>query len=59
MKVGDGLEEDVTSGPLIDENSLNKVEEHVQDAVQMGAKVAIGGSKHSLGMNFLSTHNTN
>lgn len=52
MKVGDGLEEDVTAGPLIDENSLNKVEEHVQDAVQMGAKVAIGGSKHSLGMNF-------
>ena len=52
MKVGDGLEEDVNSGPLIDENSLNKVEEHVQDAVQMGAKVAIGGSKHSLGMNF-------
>jgi len=52
MKVGDGLEEDVTTGPLIDENSLNKVEEHVQDAVQMGAKVAIGGSKHSLGMNF-------
>ena len=52
MKVGDGLEEDVTSGPLIDENSLNKVEEHVQDAVKMGAKVAIGGSKHSLGMNF-------
>ena len=52
MKVGDGLDEDVTSGPLIDENSLSKVEEHVQDAVQMGAKVAIGGSKHSLGMNF-------
>ena len=52
MKVGDGLEEDVNSGPLIDENSLNKVEEHVQDAVQKGAKVAIGGSKHSLGMNF-------
>ena len=52
MKVGDGLDEDVTSGPLIDENSLSKVEEHVQDAVQMGAKVAIGGSKHSLGMNY-------
>ena len=52
MKVGDGLDEEVTSGPLIDENSLSKVEEHVQDAVQMGAKVAIGGSKHSLGMNY-------
>jgi len=52
IKVGNGLDEEVSSGPLIDQNSLNKVEEHVQDAVQMGAKVAIGGSKHELGMNF-------
>ena len=52
MKVGDGLDEEVTSGPLIDENSLNKVEEHVYDAVSTGAKVAIGGAKHALGMNF-------
>jgi succinate-semialdehyde dehydrogenase/glutarate-semialdehyde dehydrogenase len=52
MKVGDGLDEEVTSGPLIDENSLNKVEEHVLDAVSTGAKVAIGGAKHALGMNF-------
>ena len=52
MKVGDGLDEEVSSGPLIDENSLNKVEEHVLDAVSTGAKVAIGGAKHALGMNF-------
>ncbi len=52
LKVGDGLNEDITSGPMIDEQSLEKVEEHVQDAVRLGAKVAIGGSKHSLGMNF-------
>lgn len=52
MKVGDGLDEEVTSGPLIDENSLNKVEEHVLDAVQSGATVAIGGAKHALGKNF-------
>lgn len=52
MKVGDGLNEENNSGPLIDEHSLNKVEEHVEDAIQMGAKVAIGGSKHYLGMNF-------
>mgnify|MGYP001168086361 FL=1 len=52
LKVGDGLHEETTSGPMIDEQSLEKVEEHVQDAVQLGAKVAIGGSKHSLGMNF-------
>ena len=52
MKVGDGLDEEVSSGPLIDENSLNKVEEHVLDAISTGAKVAIGGAKHALGMNF-------
>jgi len=52
MKVGDGLDEEVTSGPLIDENSLKKVEEHVLDAVSTGANVAIGGAKHALGMNF-------
>ena len=52
IKVGDGLNEENASGPMIDEHSLSKVEEHVQDALQYGAKVAIGGSKHSLGMNF-------
>ena len=52
MKVGDGLNEENSSGPMIDEHSLSKVEEHVEDAVQYGAKVAIGGSRHALGMNF-------
>ena len=52
LKVGNGLDEEVGSGPLIDESSLKKVEEHVADAVQTGAKVAIGGAKHQLGMNF-------
>ena len=52
MKVGDGLNEENSSGPMIDEHSLSKVEEHVEDAIQYGAKVAIGGSRHALGMNF-------
>ena len=52
MKVGDGLNEENSSGPMIDEHSLSKVEEHVQDAVACGAKVAIGGARHSLGLNF-------
>ncbi|MFC3162056.1 NAD-dependent succinate-semialdehyde dehydrogenase [Ciceribacter thiooxidans] len=43
MKVGDGFAEGVTTGPLIDENALKKVEEHVSDAVSKGAKVALGG----------------
>ena len=52
LKVGEGLDEEVASGPMIDEHSLAKVEEHVEDAIQTGAKVAIGGERHSLGKNF-------
>mgnify|MGYP001355237106 CR=1 FL=1 len=46
------LKESITIPYMIDEHSLSKVEEHVEDAVALGAKVAIGGSKHSLGLNF-------
>ena len=52
IKVGNGLEEDTISGPLIDEYSLAKVKEHVEDAVNTGAKITIGGKMHSLGGNF-------
>ena len=52
IKVGDGMEENVVSGPLIDEYSLAKVKEHVEDAVNTGAKIVIGGDMHNLGGNF-------
>ena len=52
LKVGDGFDENVTSGPLIDKNSLNKVKEHLEDAIKNGAKVNIGGNIHELGGNF-------
>ena len=52
IKVGSGTEEGVTSGPLIDEYSLQKVKEHVADAVNTGAKIAVGGNIHQLGGNF-------
>ncbi len=52
IKVGDGINEDVSSGPLIDQYSLEKVKEHVQDAIDTGAKIAIGGDMHELGGNF-------
>ena len=52
IKVGNGLEDNVVSGPLIDQYSLEKVKDHVQDAVNTGAKIAIGGDMHSLGGNF-------
>ena len=52
MKVGDGFEEGVSIGPLIDDNAIAKVEEHVGDAVEHGAKVLIGGQRHALGGSF-------
>ena len=52
IKVGNGLDEGVLSGPLIDEHSLNKVKDHVEDAINTGAKIAIGGDIHKLGGNF-------
>jgi len=52
MKVGAGTDEGVTTGPLINKAAVEKVEEHVADAVKHGAKVALGGRKHSLGGNF-------
>ncbi|MGB5199634.1 MAG: aldehyde dehydrogenase family protein, partial [Sedimenticolaceae bacterium] len=52
LKVGNGLEEGVTQGPLINEAAVQKVESHISDAVSKGAKVAIGGSRHELGGTF-------
>ena len=52
MRVGNGLTDDVQQGPLIDEASVLKVEEHIQDAVSKGARVALGGKRHELGGTF-------
>ncbi len=52
IKVGNGLDEGIVSGPLIDKSSLEKVIDHVQDAVNIGAKIAVGGDVHPLGGNF-------
>lgn len=49
MKVGDGLEAGVTTGPMIDGNALAKVQEHVNDAVSKGAKIKVGGRQPDLG----------
>lgn len=52
LKVGNGLEEGVTQGPLIDEAAVCKVEELVADAVALGASVVGGGGRHELGGTF-------
>jgi succinate-semialdehyde dehydrogenase / glutarate-semialdehyde dehydrogenase len=49
LKVGPGTEAGVNVGPLIDENAVKKVEEHIEDALSKGAKILVGGKKHKLG----------
>ncbi|HLK76792.1 MAG TPA: NAD-dependent succinate-semialdehyde dehydrogenase, partial [Streptosporangiaceae bacterium] len=45
LKAGNGLDEGVTIGPLIDEGALAKMDEHVTDAVGKGASVLLGGER--------------
>ncbi|WP_269390187.1 NAD-dependent succinate-semialdehyde dehydrogenase [Hoeflea alexandrii] len=52
MKIGDGFEEGVTTGPLISEDAVTKVVEHIEDAKSKGAKVLTGGTRHNLGGTF-------
>ncbi len=47
VKVGNGFEEGVSQGPLIDDAALAKVEEHVKDAVSKGGRVVVGGNRIS------------
>ncbi|KIQ23378.1 succinate-semialdehyde dehydrogenase [Variovorax paradoxus] len=49
LKVGDGTEPGVTQGPLIDAKAVEKIEEHVADALAKGGKVLAGGKRHKLG----------
>jgi succinate-semialdehyde dehydrogenase/glutarate-semialdehyde dehydrogenase len=52
LKVGNGMEEGVIIGPLINIKGLEKVEEHVKDALEHGGKLLTGGQRHQLGGNF-------
>ncbi len=52
LKVGDGMEDGVEQGPLIDIVAVKKVEEHIADASAKGARVVVGGGRHALGGTF-------
>ncbi len=49
LKVGDGMEQGVAIGPLIDAAAVSKVEEHIDDALAKGARIVVGGKRHALG----------
>ena len=50
LKIGNGIDQGVTIGPMIDAKAVEKVQEHIDDAVSKGAKVVLGGK--ALGGNF-------
>jgi len=52
LRVGDGLAGPTEQGPLIDDNAVLKVEEHIADAMAKGAKLVLGGKRHALGRTF-------
>lgn len=52
LKVGNGMDEGVIVGPLINIQGLEKVEEHVKDALEKGGRLMEGGQRHKLGGNF-------
>ncbi|WP_458132134.1 NAD-dependent succinate-semialdehyde dehydrogenase [Pseudomonas sp. R3-41] len=49
LTVGNGMDKGVVQGPLINEAAVQKVEEHIADALEKGARVATGGKRHALG----------
>ena len=54
LHVGDGTKPNINIGPLIDGNAVKKVSEHVQDAIDNGAELLLGGHPHPLGGNFFT-----
>ncbi|MEX3313920.1 NAD-dependent succinate-semialdehyde dehydrogenase [Sulfitobacter sp. PS-8MA] len=54
MKVGDGLEDGTDLGPLINPEASDKVQEHIKDAVENGAKIILGNDKDDMGGNFFA-----
>ena len=52
LNVGDGLKDGVDTGPLVNMDAVEKVEEHIADILTKGGKVATGGKRHALGGSF-------
>ncbi|MGE8541244.1 MAG: NAD-dependent succinate-semialdehyde dehydrogenase [Acinetobacter sp.] len=52
LKVAPAFEQGAEQGPLINEKSVEKIEEHIADAVGKGAKIVAGGKRHALGHTF-------
>ena len=49
IRTGDGLDDKIDQGPLIDENALIKIKKHISNAKELGGIISLGGSTHALG----------
>lgn len=54
LKVGNGLEEGVQIGPLINQSGVDKVRSHIDDAIEKGARLMCGGDRHEQGELFFT-----
>ncbi len=52
LRVGDGLEPGITTGPLINDDAVEKVQDHLADALAKGGEIMMGGQAHPLGGTF-------
>ena len=52
LAIGDGLKTGTTTGPLINESAVEKVQEHIADVLASGGKILTGGKRHALGGTF-------
>jgi len=52
LAIGDGLKAGTTTGPLINESAVEKVQEHIADVLASGGKILTGGKRHALGGTF-------
>jgi succinate-semialdehyde dehydrogenase/glutarate-semialdehyde dehydrogenase len=52
LTVGDGLKDGISTGPLINMDAVDKVEEHIADVLALGGKILTGGKRHVLGGSF-------
>ena len=52
LNVGDGLKDGIDTGPLVNMDAVDKVEEHIADILTKGGQIVTGGKRHALGGSF-------